>query len=228
MSSAARHARAHDLGRVLRVYRMARPLPSFVLELGIAAAIGLGIHLLSGLLLPAVGAGLLVLLLVEVLGDVRLVVCERGLLIGRLLPGCSPYRLRYSEIDPRGVACVRDVGRCARATGRSYGSTLFSPRGSRRGVLLDGPVAAAARTRSFSVASLFDTPPDTGRGGKIWAFAYAGRPEALIDLLGEAMLAAGRADAAALRESALPERSVDELVGLGGRSLPHARGPVRA
>lgn len=116
--------------------------------------------------------------------------------------------MAYRDLEPRGVTCVSDVGRMSQATGRGFGSTLFYFPQSRRGIIVDGPTAPQARPREAPLASMFDSAPDTVRGGKLWAFAYRGDPQELVGLLQQGFVAARHPHARAVAQVALPERSV--------------------
>lgn len=213
MGKAARIARRRGLGRPLHSYRQAFPPWWHLLFVGIVLVIVAAVSLNQTVPVAGKIAGISVPLLATgiawwVLTDVRLVLCEGGLLIGRFFPGMPPFAIPYRAIEPRGVTCVEDIGRFSRATGRSYGSTLFYFPQSRRGILVDGPTAAQAREGSSLGGGMFDTAADTVRGGKIWAFAYSGRPEVITAQLQQGLAAQGVPYAEALQSVALPERSV--------------------
>lgn len=214
MGKAARLARRQGFGRPVRTYRQAFPLWFTLLFVGmiviIVGATALNPNL--GIGTKVVGASVpLVLLAIAwwLLCDVRLVLCEGGLLIGRFFPFLAPYAIGYRAIEPRGVTCVSDVGRLPRVTGRTYGSTLFHFPQSRRGIVLDGPLPAQARVRGGAVSQVLDTGADTVRGGKLWAFAYRGAPEQLVSALQQGMLAQQVPHAQLLPQAALPERPVE-------------------
>lgn len=213
MGRAARIARRHGLGGVVRTYRQALPFWFHPLFLGIIVVILGALALNQDLGIGAKIAGasvpvLFTLIAWWMLADVRMVLCEGGIVIGRFFPLLAPYVVPYGAIEPRGVTCVSDVGRLRVATGRSYGSTLFHFAHSRRGVVFDGPPAARARTRNVLLASSFDTAADTVRGGTLWAFAYRGSPDQLIAHLQNGLRAQGVPFADALPATALPERQI--------------------
>lgn len=144
MGRAARIARRHGLGGVVRTYRQALPFWFHPLSLGIIVVILGALALNQDLGIGAKIAGasvpvLFTLIAWWMLADVRMVLCEGGIVIGRFFPLLAPYVVPYGAIEPRGVTCVSDVGRLRVATGRSYGSTLFHFAHSRRGVVFDGP-----------------------------------------------------------------------------------------
>lgn len=213
MSKAARLARRHGLGPPVRTYRQSFPLWWHLLWIAMALVILVSVGVNQNLdgLTKAWGAAiplLVGLVLWWLLTDVRLVLCEGGVVIGRFFPLLSPSVIPYGAIEPRGVTCVSDVGRFSKVSGREFGSTLFSFPQSRRGLLFDGPPAKAVRRRSGALASMFDSPPDTVRGGKLWAFAYRGRPEDLLAVMHRGMVGVGVPFAEALPGAALPERGV--------------------
>lgn len=214
MGKAARIARRHGLGGVVRTYRQAFPLWFHPLFAGIIVVILGALALNQDLEIGTriAGASVPVLFTLVVwwfLADVRMVLCEGGILIGRFFPLMAPYAIPYRAIEPRGVTCVSDVGRLPVATGRTFGSTLFHVAHSRRGIVLDGPPATQARTRSAVMAQVFDSSAaDTVRGGTLWAFAYRGAPEQLASLLQQGLRAQGVPFADALPSAALPERQI--------------------
>ena len=88
-----------------------------VIALALTLNPGSGIALTVGIL---VVVALLLLLGYLVVADPRLVVCEHGLIIGRLIPGLplSPtYVIAAREIDPRTVCVVSSGPRAARQVG---------------------------------------------------------------------------------------------------------------
>lgn len=213
MGKASRIASRHVLGRVVRTYRMAVPVWFHLLFAAmlvlIVGATALNPNLGIGVKLAGVAVPLVVLaMLWGLISDVRMVLCEGGMVVGRFFPLLSPYAIDYRALEPRGVTCVSDVGRFSAVSGRSFGSTLFYFPQSRCGLVLDGPLPAQARTRTSSIAQAFDTSADTVRGGKLWAFAYRGRPEELIDVLGRGLAARQVPYAQEFARTALPERSV--------------------
>lgn len=217
MGRAARIAQTQGLGRPVRTYRQAFPLwfPALFVVMAVVIVGATALNPTLGVGVKAAGAAVpLVALGVIwwVIADVRLVLCEGGILVGRFFPLLTPYAFPYRAIEPRGVTCVSDVGRLPSATGRTYGSTLFHLPQSRRGLVLDGPLPAQARVRGGAVSQVMDTGADTVRGGKLWAFAYRGAPEELVSTLQRGMLAQQVPHAEALPRIALPERAVADGV----------------
>lgn len=213
MGKAARIARRHGLGGVVRTYRQALPFWFHPLFAGIIVVIlgALALNQNLGIGTKIAGASVPVLFTLVVwwlLADVRMVLCEGGILIGRFFPLLSPYVIAYRAIEPRGVTCVSDVGKLPVATGHSFGSTLFYFLQSGRGLVFDGPPAAQARTRSAVLAPMLDSAVDTVRGGKLWAFAYRGAPEELVSHLQQGMRSQRVPYADALPGCALPERPI--------------------
>ena len=211
MGKASRLARRQGFGRPVRTYRQAFPLWFHLLFVAMIVIIvgATAVNQNLGIGTKVWGASIPLVLLVVVwwlLCDVRLVLCEAGLIVGRFFPGMSPYVIPYRALEPRGMTCVSNVGRLSAVTGRSYGSTLFYLPQSGRGLVFDGPLPAQARSRSSVVAHGFDTSADTVRGGKLWAFAYRGRPEELIATLQQGLVAQQVPHAEQLAQVALPER----------------------
>lgn len=124
MGKAARLARRHALGRPLRTYRQAFPLWWHLLWIAMALVIlvAVGVNQNLNLLTKAWGAAiplLVGLVLWWLLSDVRMVLCEGGLLIGRFFPLLRPSAIPYGMVEPRGVTCVQDVGRFSKCPGAS-------------------------------------------------------------------------------------------------------------
>lgn len=123
-------ARAHQnlVGNPVRSWRIGvgALLPLFLL--GILVVI-----VIAGMLNPSIstattlviaaGVGVLLLLAYLVVADPRIVVCEHGVIIGRLVPGLplSPtYVLNAREIDPRTICVVTNGPAAAREVGLPF------------------------------------------------------------------------------------------------------------
>lgn len=114
------------VGRPLRSWRVGSgPLP-WLLYGAILATIGVLLWVnphgsTVGNVAILIGMALLLLVIHLVLADGRLVLCERGLIMGRLIPGLplSPtYVLRADEIDVRSLHVARSPGALSRETGK--------------------------------------------------------------------------------------------------------------
>ena len=212
MGRAARIAQTQGLGRPVRTYRQAFPLwfPALfvVMAVVIVGATALNPDLGTGVKAAGAAVPLVVLGVIWwVITDVRMVLCEGGILMGSFAPLLSPYAIPYRQIEPHGVTCVSDVGRLPSVTGRTYGSSLFHFPQSRRGLVLAGPPPAQARSRGVAASQVSGTG-----AGTLWAFAYRGAPEELISLLQQGMLAQHVPHAEMLPQIALPERAVADGV----------------
>lgn len=198
--SAARRHR-EELGEVLAV-ASDRPGP---LVIGLAVALWAAFSALT-LIRPAetalmaltpslVFAVLLVLVLLLVSGE-RLLVCERGLVIGSVAPGLRPYVLRYAQIVPGSVVPVTGAGRYGPETGTGAlpQSTVRRSAWTRQGVHLVGPSAQEARRHRAVLAPLQDPPPRSIDGRWVW-FAGTGRtpPERITAVIARAAGACGAA-----------------------------------
>lgn len=142
MGRAARIAQTQGLGRPVRTYRQAFPLwfPALFVVMAVVIVGATELNPDLGIGVKAAGAAVpLVVLGVIwwVITDVRMVLCEGGILMGRFAPLLSPYAIPYRQIEPHGVTCVSDVGRCppspdaptarASSTSRRPGAAWCSP-----------------------------------------------------------------------------------------------------
>ncbi|MCG7308840.1 hypothetical protein [Brachybacterium sp. ACRRE] len=116
------------VGRPVKSWRVgAGPLLPAVL-LAVLVLVGILLVLVPGDHL-ALTVGLMVVLALILLGaylvtvDARLVVCERGLIMGRMVPGLplSPtYVIAGREIDPRTICVVADGAKAAQELGMPF------------------------------------------------------------------------------------------------------------
>ena len=214
-SAARRHQ--DELGAVLAVHAD-RPGPLVVGAVVAVWAIFSALTLLAPgetpvlALAPTVIFALLAVLLLIAISGERLVVCERGLLIGSVALWMRPSVIRYEQIVPGSIAPVTGAHRYSRETGTGGmpQSTVRRSLWTRRGVHLVGPSPAEARRKKSALAALQDPPPRSIDGRWVW-FAGVGStaPQQVTAQIARAAGEAGAADLA----RATAEAQVRELSG---------------
>lgn len=228
---AARHHR-QELGATLHVHAD-RPGPVTTLCIVVAWLLFCGLTLIDPgrTLLFAIGPSIAFtviwgLILLYLSGE-RLLVCERGLIIGSVAPFLRPYVVRYDQITPGSIAPVTGAQRyAAEADAAGFPqSTVRRYWWTRRGVHLVGPSAAEARRHRAVMAIVLDPRPRSIDGRWLW-FAGTGRraPEQVTAQIAEA---AHRSGATALAQ-ATAGAPVRELSGKPADAAAHLPGlPAR-
>ena len=231
-----RKARRHreELGEVIEVFAD-RPGPKTV------TAFVLGWVLFTGLtfinpgetLVLAIAPGIIFavmfgLILLYLSGE-RLIVCERGILVGSVAPGIRPYAIPYGQITPGSVAGVAGANRYLKEVGlqgQIAQSTLRASWWTKNGVHFVACSAEDARRgrRRFTLA--LDPIPRSIDARWIW-FAGTGKepPQHALEAIARAASATGHTQ---LAQAAL-DRGVVELTGNpedAARQLP-GHPPVR-
>src|SRR5699024_5071148 len=143
----------------------------------------------------------------------RLIVCERGLLVGSIAPGLRPYVVAYRRITPGSIAGVTGAGRCAEEAGlnrRLSQSTLRASWWTKNGGHFVARSAEDARRGRRRLTLAFDPLPRSIHGRWTW-FAGTGRtsPVRAIEDIARTASAAGSPQ---LARAAL-DRGVVELTG---------------
>lgn len=224
-SEARRHR--DELGGVLAEYRD-KPTP---LVIGVFVAVWL---LFSGLTLvdpgetpllavaPVVVFAILFAVALLYIGNERLLVCERGLVIGSFAPGLRPYVVRYDQIVPGSVVPVTGARRYAKETDQGqlpFSIVRINPR-TQRGVHLVGPSPRDARRHRAKFAMTLDPPPLTFDGRWAW-FAGTGPtpPEQVTAQIARAAAAAGAVQLAQATAAA-PVRELSGNAADAPRHLP--------
>ena len=117
------------------------------------------------------------LILLYISGD-RLVVCERGLVIGSVAPGLRPYVIRYEQIVSGSVVPVTGARKYGRETGHSGfpQSTVRRSAWTGRGVHFVGPSPKEARRHNALLAPLQDPPPLSIDGRWVWFAGTSSTP----------------------------------------------------
>jgi len=196
-SEARRHR--HELGGVVAAY-WDRPSPTTI-----AAFVGAWL-LLSGLtfinpgetflqaIAPTVAFALLIAVALLYIGNERLLVCERGLILGSFAPGMRPYVARYDQIVPGSLVPVTGARRYAKETeqrGLSF-STVRRSGWTRQGIHFVGPSPRDARRHRAKIGMVLDPPPLTFDGRWAW-FAGTGttQPQRVTATIAQAAGAAG-------------------------------------
>ena len=204
-SPARRAARRHEdeIGRVLAIHHD-RPGPRTVI--GFAAAW----VLMSALTFIAPGETALLaivptLAFLVILGGIlvmlsgeRLIVCERGLLIGSVAPFLTQYVLRYDQIAPGTIVPISGgIRRYHRQTGLAPMPSSRIAWWSRRGISLVGPSIGEARGRRRRSAASRDA-------GFPWLVGTRSPAEQAAAEIARAAGAAGFVDLARATASAPP------------------------
>lgn len=224
-------ARRHreELGEVLSV-RSDRPGPGTIALVVLVWMIFSGLTLIAPgetvllAVAPTVVFGVLAAALLVMIGGERLVVCERGLLVGSVAPGLRPSVLRYEQLVPGSVVPVTGAGRYGRETGAGAlaSSTVRRSPWTRRGIHLVGPSAAEARRHRALVAPLQDPPPRSVDGRWVWFVGTGSTPPEQVTAeiaraagtLGRDALAQATASAPVRRLSGDPADAARQLPGL--------------
>lgn len=124
-------------------------------------------------LAPTVVFGVLLGLALLYVGNERLLVCERGLIIGSFAPGLRPYVIRYDQIVPGSVVPVTGAGRYTKETDPG------GPPRSRRCGGVPGPGRASTSSgprRKTPVATVAGSPRCWIRGRSRSTVAGPGSP----------------------------------------------------
>ena len=173
-------------------------------------------------LAPTVVFGVLLGLALLYVGNERLLVCERGLIIGSFAPGLRPYVIRYDQIVPGSVVPVTGAGRYTKETdpGGPPQSTVRRSAWTRQGVHLVGPSPKDARRHRGRFAKVLDPRPLTFDGRWAW-FAGTGStaPEHVTVAIARAAGAAGAVELAQATASA-PVRELSGNPADAARHLP--------
>lgn len=225
--SAARRHR-EEIGEVLAVHAD-RPGP---LVVGGAVAVWL---LFSGLTLidppesavlalaPTVVFGLLTGLVLLHLSGERLIVGERGLVLGSVAPGMRPSVIRYEQIVPGSLVPVTGARRYAAETGTGGlpQSTVRRSAWTRRGIHFVGPSPQEARRHRAVLAALQDPPPRSVDGRWVW---FAGTGSTPPERVTARIVRAAEASGAGQLARASADAPVRELTGDPADAAHHLPG----
>lgn len=223
-------ARRHrqELGATLHVHAD-RPGP--VTTLGIVAAwlLFCGLTLINPgrtvllAIAPSVAFTVIWGLILLYLSGERLLVCERGLIIGSVAPFVRQYVVPYDQITPGSIVPVTGVQRYPGEVGAAGfpQSTVRRYWWTQRGIHLVGPSAPEARRHRAVMATLLDPRPRSIDRRWLW-FAGTGRrpPEQVTAQIAEA---AHRSGATALAR-ATAGAPVRELSGRPADAAAHLPG----
>lgn len=171
---------------------------------------------------PSIGFLVIAVAIFVMLSGERLVVCERGVLVGSVAPFLRPYAIRYDQIVVGSVVPINaKITRYSKQTGLPAMTTVRIAWWSRRGVSFGGPTTAEARGRSDGGAS---NRPDVGVPWLIGTRAPAERATADI---ARAARAAGFSELARQTADAVPRElsgnAADNPVQLPGLVVPGDR-----
>lgn len=172
---------------------------------------------------PAVVFAVLFALALMYISGERLLVCERGLVIGSVAPGMRPYVLRYDQIVPGSVAPVTGARRYGAETGTGAlpQSTVRRNAWTRQGVHLVGPSPKQARRHRAVLAPLQDPPPRSVDGRWVWFAGTGATPPAQLTA---AIARAAGASGAEQLAHATATAPVRELTGRREDAAAHLPG----
>lgn len=227
-----RIARAHadELGAVLAVHR-GGPGAGTALAIIAVWALFSGLTLIRPagsialILATPIAFGIIATLIWVMLSGERLVVCERGLLVGSVAPGLTPYLVRLDQITPRSVVPVGRARRWFRETGSSVSSTARLGWWSSEAVALVGPSPREARRRRAILAPLLDPAPSTIDGRWAWIIGVRGPAARVTQEIAGAAGGCGLTDLAR-RTAAAPRRELTGRAEDAAEQIP-GQGPVR-
>lgn len=203
--TAAAAARRHQdaVGRVVSIHHD-RPGPGTVTAFALAWLVLSALTLImpgESLLLavaPSIGLLLIAVVILVMLSGERLIVCERGLLLGSVAPFLRPYVLRYDQIVPGTIVPISGaIRRYSTQTGMPVMTTVRISWWSRRGVSLVGPAPADARGGQRSAAG-------RGTSGVPWLSGTRAPAEQVTAEIARAAGAAGFVDLARATAAAPP------------------------
>lgn len=232
MRKARRHRR--ELGEVIEVFDD-RPGPKTVTGFVLGWLFFTGLTFINPgetpllAVVPGIIFAVMLGLILLYLSGERLIVCERGILVGSIAPGIRPYVIPYQQITPGSIAGVAGANRYLKEVGlrgQISQSTLRASWWTKNGVHFVACSAEDARRgrRRFTLA--LDPIPRSIEGRWIW-FAGTGRRAAksAIDVIARTASAAGYPQLA----EAATARGIVELTGDpedAARQLP-GHPPVR-
>lgn len=225
-----RKARRHreELGAVIEVFAD-RPGPKTVTAFVFGWVLFTGLTFINPgetlvlAIAPGIAFAVIFGLILLYLSGERLVVCERGILVGSVAPGLRPYVIPYSQITPGSIAGVTAAGRYLKESGLVgpiSQSTLRQSWWTKSGVHFVACSAEGASRRRRRLAFVRDSAPRSIDGRWIW-FAGTGTepPKRAIEAIARAASATGHPQ---LAQAAL-DRGVVELTGKpedAARQLP--------
>ncbi|MFC8922858.1 hypothetical protein [Cellulosimicrobium sp. NPDC057127] len=220
-----------ELGALLHVEANTPPASAYVVTAVVILAFTVGVVLGNGDVVDALAVApawvAIAAVILWFIGSEKMLVLERGVVVGSFAPFLRPYVVPFAEIDAWSVGAVDKVVRLGRMTAsQGVSSTGRTALWSRYAVVFVGPSAVVARRHRAHVAGVLDVSERTIRGGTLWWFATRGRPDRLVHALAGALLAAGvpGADGVVARAlpptvlSGRPEDAADQLPGLQPRT----------
>lgn len=161
---------------------------------------------------PALAFAIIFGLILLFISGERLVVCERGIVVGSCAPGLRPYVIPFDQIVAGSVVPVTGARRYAAETGTGGfpQSTVRRSAWTRRGIHFVAVSPKQARRHRAVLAPLQDPPPRSADGRWVW-FAGTGStsPEQVTAQIARAAEASGQRELARAAASAL----VRELTG---------------
>ena len=171
---------------------------------------------------PSVGLFIVGVIIYVMLAGERLVVCERGVLVGSVAPLLRPYPIRYDQIVVGSVVPISaKITRYGRQTGLPAMPTVRIAWWSKRGVSFGGPSPAEARRSRGALE------PNLQVGGVPWLIGTRAPAEQATADIARAAQAAGFAELARQTAAAAPRalsgNAADNGVQLPGVIVPGVR-----
>lgn len=224
--AAARRHRA-ELGEILAIHHD-RPGPGTVIGVILAWIVMSALTLIipgESILLaiaPTISFLVIWVVIYIMLAGERLIVCERGLLLGSVAPFLRPYVIRYDQIVPGSIVPISgSVRRYAKQTGLPGMTTVRISWWSRRGVSLAGPTPAEARGRRGAAR------PGTTRRAMPWLIGTRAPAQQATADIARGAGAAGFIDLARATAAAPPRtltgNPADASAQLPAVNVPNAR-----
>lgn len=174
---------------------------------------------------PAVIFALLFALVLVYVSAERLIVCERGLVLGSVAPGLRPSVIRYEQIVPGSMVPVTRARRYSAETGTGGfpQSTVRRSAWTGQGLHFVGPSPKEARRHNALLAPLQDPPPRSVDGRWVWFVGIGStRPEQVTAQIAQAAGASGAVQLAQAT-SAAPVRELSGNPADAARHLPGLR-----
>ncbi|MBK0330821.1 hypothetical protein I8D64_05335 [Brachybacterium sp. MASK1Z-5] len=227
--SARRAARRHrdEVGEVLAVHAD-RPGPLVIGVFVLLWVVFSGLTLINPgesvvlAVAPALAFAIIFGLILLFISGERLVVCERGIVVGSCAPGLRPYVIPSDQIIPGSVVPVTGARRYAAETGTGGfpQSTVRRSAWTRRGIHFVGPSPKQARRHRAVLAPLQDPPPRSIDGRWVW-FAGTGStsPDQVTAQIARAAEVSGQRELARAA-AAEPVRELTGDRGDAARQLP--------
>ena len=153
----------------------------------------------------AVSMGLVLAVVLRFVASEKLLVLERGLVVGSFGPFMTPYAVPYADVDAASVSAIVGTQRAVTLLKADQGASATNRTAlwSLRSVTFVGPTAEASR--DLARTGTWRPQPDER---DLWVFSVrdAGRQEILVHELAAALRSSGQPGAEQVLGHALPAR----------------------